>query len=414
MAHKKGGGSSRNGRDCKPKMLGVKVFGGQVVPAGSIIVRQRGTRFRPADGTGHRPRPHDLRDGDRPRGVHQRPQGPADLRAPRGAGRRLAGGRGRRCPSPTGRRSTWRAATAATAACRSGASPRSRAAARTAATAAAAAASCWSPTSRSSTCRASATRCTTARRNGGHGEGKARHGQRRRRPAWSPVPPGTRVLRDGHVIAELDGARRRASRWPGAATAASATGPSAPPPARRRATRSPGAPGEEAWLTLELRLPVDVGIVGLPNSGKSALLVGPDRRARRSSRPYPHSTREPAFGPLEDERRQPLPGRRPPGPGRRRHRRAATPTWSSSSAPGVVLHCVDASDPEPAADRIALVRDGLAPSMPDAGAREIVVATARRRGRARRTGPTPPSTPTTGAGHRRPARARRWPSPPRA
>ena len=52
MAHKKGGGSSRNGRDSKPKMLGVKVFGGQVVPAGAIIVRQRGTRFRPGDGTG--------------------------------------------------------------------------------------------------------------------------------------------------------------------------------------------------------------------------------------------------------------------------------------------------------------------------------------------------------------------------
>jgi large subunit ribosomal protein L27 len=50
MAHKKGGGSSRNGRDSKPKMLGVKVFGGQVVPAGSIIVRQRGTRFYPGNG----------------------------------------------------------------------------------------------------------------------------------------------------------------------------------------------------------------------------------------------------------------------------------------------------------------------------------------------------------------------------
>ncbi|MGC4078356.1 MAG: 50S ribosomal protein L27 [Rubrivivax sp.] len=45
MAQKKGGGSTRNGRDSKPKMLGVKVFGGQVVSAGSIIVRQRGTRF---------------------------------------------------------------------------------------------------------------------------------------------------------------------------------------------------------------------------------------------------------------------------------------------------------------------------------------------------------------------------------
>jgi len=45
MAQKKGGGSTRNGRDSQPKMLGVKVFGGQVVTAGSIIVRQRGTRF---------------------------------------------------------------------------------------------------------------------------------------------------------------------------------------------------------------------------------------------------------------------------------------------------------------------------------------------------------------------------------
>ena len=47
MAQKKGGGSTRNGRDSQPKMLGVKVFGGQVVTAGSIIVRQRGTKFHP-------------------------------------------------------------------------------------------------------------------------------------------------------------------------------------------------------------------------------------------------------------------------------------------------------------------------------------------------------------------------------
>lgn len=54
MAQKKGGGSTRNGRDSQPKMLGVKAFGGQVVPAGSIIVRQRGTRFHagPNVGTG--------------------------------------------------------------------------------------------------------------------------------------------------------------------------------------------------------------------------------------------------------------------------------------------------------------------------------------------------------------------------
>jgi large subunit ribosomal protein L27 len=45
MAHKKGGGSTHNGRDSKPKMLGVKAYGGELVSAGSIIVRQRGTRL---------------------------------------------------------------------------------------------------------------------------------------------------------------------------------------------------------------------------------------------------------------------------------------------------------------------------------------------------------------------------------
>ena len=52
MAHKKGLGSSRNGRDSKPKMLGVKVFSGEDVTSGMIIVRQRGTKFIPGPGTG--------------------------------------------------------------------------------------------------------------------------------------------------------------------------------------------------------------------------------------------------------------------------------------------------------------------------------------------------------------------------
>ena len=52
MAHKKGLGSSRNGRDSNPKMLGVKVFAGQRVGGGEIIVRQRGTRFHAGPGTG--------------------------------------------------------------------------------------------------------------------------------------------------------------------------------------------------------------------------------------------------------------------------------------------------------------------------------------------------------------------------
>ena len=52
MAHKKGGGSSRNGRDSKSKRLGVKEFAGQTVPAGSILVRQRGTKIHPGAGVG--------------------------------------------------------------------------------------------------------------------------------------------------------------------------------------------------------------------------------------------------------------------------------------------------------------------------------------------------------------------------
>jgi large subunit ribosomal protein L27 len=52
MAQKKGGGSTRNGRDSKPKMLGVKSYGGELISAGAIIVRQRGTKFHPGTNVG--------------------------------------------------------------------------------------------------------------------------------------------------------------------------------------------------------------------------------------------------------------------------------------------------------------------------------------------------------------------------
>ena len=52
MAHKKGGGSTRSGRDSQPKRLGVKKFGGEVVRAGNILVRQRGTRTKPGRNVG--------------------------------------------------------------------------------------------------------------------------------------------------------------------------------------------------------------------------------------------------------------------------------------------------------------------------------------------------------------------------
>lgn len=52
MAHKKGGGSSRNGRDSQSQRLGVKIFGGQQVRSGNILVRQRGTRIKPGENVG--------------------------------------------------------------------------------------------------------------------------------------------------------------------------------------------------------------------------------------------------------------------------------------------------------------------------------------------------------------------------
>jgi large subunit ribosomal protein L27 len=98
MAQKKGGGSTRNGRDSQPKMLGVKVFGGQVIPAGSIIVRQRGTRFHAGanvgigkdhtlfalvDGTVRREGPAEPPDGHRHGRLSSRPRKrPGSQRSP--------------------------------------------------------------------------------------------------------------------------------------------------------------------------------------------------------------------------------------------------------------------------------------------------------------------------------------------
>ena len=69
MAHKKAGGSSRNGRDTEGRRLGIKKFGGEAVIAGNIILRQRGTKWKPGPQCGPRPRPHDLRAGRRQGGV---------------------------------------------------------------------------------------------------------------------------------------------------------------------------------------------------------------------------------------------------------------------------------------------------------------------------------------------------------
>ena len=81
MAHKKGLGSSRNGRDSNAQRLGVKTFAGQAVTGGEIIVRQRGTRFKPGPGVGHRQGRHALRARRGHGGVQD---GPARARRQRG------------------------------------------------------------------------------------------------------------------------------------------------------------------------------------------------------------------------------------------------------------------------------------------------------------------------------------------
>lgn len=206
--------------------------------------------------------------------------------------------------------------------------------------------------------------------NGGHGQGKARHGHAGA-DLLVAVPPGTRVIRDGHVIAELTHA---GDSVPVARGGNGGIGNKAFTSSTNRAPRTtvPGAPGEEAWLTLELRLPIDVALVGLPNSGKSALLAALTG-ASAVIAPYPQSTRDPAFGPLEDADGNlflvaDLPGLAADGlPRRDGH-------LVQLERARVIVHCVDAADPEPAADRIARAREGLIPFVPE-GAREILVAT---------------------------------------
>ncbi len=87
MAHKKGGGSSTNGRDSNAQRLGVKAFAGELVTGGSIIIRQRGTKIKPGAERGHRLGRHAVRQGDRPREVHRSRQ-PRTFRLDRaGSGR---------------------------------------------------------------------------------------------------------------------------------------------------------------------------------------------------------------------------------------------------------------------------------------------------------------------------------------
>lgn len=206
--------------------------------------------------------------------------------------------------------------------------------------------------------------------NGGHGEGANRHG-----PAGADllvsVPPGTRVVRDGHEIAWL---AEPGDRVPVARGGNGGIGNRAFRSSTHQAPRNtvPGAPGEETWLTLEFRLPVDVALVGLPNAGKSALLVALTGAAATVAA-WPQSTREPDFGPLENEDAElflvaDLPGLAADGAPR------PDAHLGQLERARVIVHCVDASDPEPAADRIARAEEGLEEFVPE-GAVRLLVAT---------------------------------------
>ena len=199
MAHKKGLGSSRNGRDSNSKRLGVKIFAGQKVKAGMIIVRQRGTRFRPGAGVGI----------GRDDTIFATREGTVEFRTS-GEKRFISVGRARRgrrrtsapCSTIAPASRCWRAA-AATEASASGARSTCRRAARTAATAVVAATSCSSRTRISATSRRSARRRSSRPAAASPARGARKHGADGATIELA-VPVGTQAFGvEGELIADL-------------------------------------------------------------------------------------------------------------------------------------------------------------------------------------------------------------------
>ena len=285
MAHKKGLGSSRNGRDSNPQMLGVKIFAGQDVKAGMILVRQRGTRFRPGPGAGigKDDTIFAMRDGK----VAFRTSGerrfdldrrrlrldPADLR-PRSA---MFHDRARIEVQSRGAAVTARSAFGARSTC-----PR---AGPTAATAA-------------RRRRRAGRRPRPARPlgvppepdapggRGGPAAARGKHGARRR-DAMLPVPVGTQVLDD-------DGAGRRPRARRARASSSRSGGAGGPRQqalrdarrGRRRASPRSACPGRRRELELRLKLLADAALVGSPERGQ---VVAPDAGSRTPGRRSPNT-----------------------------------------------------------------------------------------------------------------------------
>ena len=312
MAHKKGLGSSRNGRDSNAKRLGVKTFAGQSVTGGEIIVRQRGTRFKPGDGVGigkddtlyaRAAGTVQFTTGRRGRVVSVAPDAPGvALRSTARTGRPAcqdeamlhdrarihvqggAGGDGcasfrREAHVPRGGPDGGDGARGGDVVLVCDDSLRD-----------------LQTFTRRSHFRASP---------GGRGEGALRHG------ADGPalllrVPPGTEAVgADG----DLEGRRwellRHGQRVQLAHGGAGGRGNKrfATPARQAPHFAERGLPGEEGWLELRLRLLADVGLVGLPNAGKSSLLARLTRAAPKVAA-YPFTTLEPVLGVLESDERQ--------------------------------------------------------------------------------------------------------------
>ncbi len=206
-------------------------------------------------------------------------------------------------------------------------------------------------------------------RPGQPGAGRKRHGKNGENVEIA-VPVGTRITRDDVVIASLDtpGERAEVARG-GEGGVGNFAFRSSTHQAPREAI--PGAPGDETWLTMELRINVDVAMVGLPNSGKSAVFHALTGGAAVIA-PYPRSTREPAFGPVQDEFANlylvvDLPGvdevgaPRPDG------------KLEQIERARVIIHCVDARGDD-VAERLAAVRHTV-DAYRQEGANEIVVGT---------------------------------------
>jgi len=207
-------------------------------------------------------------------------------------------------------------------------------------------------------------------RPGQPGSGRRRHGKTGE-DAILAVPVGTRILRDDDVIATLDAPGDRAQVAVGGE---GGIGNFAFRSSTHQAPREsvPGTSGDETWLVMELRLPLAAAIVGLPNSGKSALLNALTG-ASAPVAPYPRSTKQPAFGPIEDDDGRifivaDLPGVDERGAARR------DGYLGQLERATVLIHCVDGREPELVASRVAQVREGIA-TFRNPEATEIVVAT---------------------------------------